>query len=354
MTEFLKEALEILIDIDVMDWIFPVLFIAGGLILGLIFEKIVLKKLEKLAEKTSWEADGFIVDALKGTGVLIFVTIGIYLAIVNIHVSIELKSILNKVLLVIIISVVTVVAARISVGFVDYYTKRMGGSFPSSSIFSSIAYVLILVMGVLVILQSLGVSIAPLLTAMGVGGLAAALALQDTLANIFSGIHIIASGKVKPGDYIKLSSGEEGYVFDITWRNTTIRALRNNMIIVPNQKLSSSIITNYNQPWGEMSVLVAVGVSYDSDLTFVEKVTIEVAKKTLEEVEGGVPEYNPVIRYNSFGDSSINFNVILRADKYENQYKLRHEFIKRLHARYNKEGIEIPFPITTIQIPTNQ
>ena len=354
MAEILKEALEILMDIDVMDWILPVLFIVGGVIFGLIFEKIALRKLEKLAEKSPWEADDFIIKAFKGTGILIFVSIGVYLAIVNIHVSEAVKSILNKVLLVIIVSVITVVAARISVGFVDFYTKKMGGSFPSSSIFNNIAYVIILAIGALIILQSLGISISPLLTAMGVGGLAAALALQDTLSNIFSGIHIIASGKVKPGDYIKLSSGEEGYVADITWRNTTIRALKNNMIIVPNQKLSSSVITNYDQPWGEMSVLVAVGVSYDSDLAFVEKVTIEVAKKTLEEVEGGVPEYSPVIRYNSFGDSSINFNVILRADKYESQYRLKHEFIKRLHARYNNEGIEIPFPITTIQIPTNQ
>lgn len=348
----MDEIKKILDVINIVDWIIPFLFIFGGLIIGLFFEKIVLKKIERILEKTSLETDHFVIKAFKGVSILIFVTIGIYLAIVKIHTSEKIKAVLDKALLVIIIFVITIVAARISVGFVDYYTKKIGKDFPSSSIFTNITYVVIFLIGFLIILQSLGVSIAPLLTALGVGGLAAALALQDTLSNIFSGIHIIASGKVKPGDYIQLSSGEEGYVHDVTWRNTTIKALRNNMIIVPNLKLSSTIITNYNHPESEMSVLVEVGVSYDSDLAFVEKVTIEVAKDTLDEVEGGVSHFEPLIRYNSFGDSSINFNVILRVNSYEDQYRLKHEFIKRLHVRYGKEGIEIPFPITTINIPT--
>jgi small-conductance mechanosensitive channel len=94
-----------------------------------------------------------------------------------------------------------------------------------------------------------------------------------------------------------------------------------------------------------------VGVSYDSDLSFVEKVTVEAAKETLVEFDGGVSDYEPVIRYNAFDDSSINFNVVLRTTRYEEQYRLKHEFIKKLHVRYKKEGIEIPFPITTIDIP---
>lgn len=342
---------KILDAISIIDWILPFIFIFGGLIIGLIFEKIILRKVEKVVKKTSLEMDNFIINAFKGMSILIFVTIGIYLAVVKIHVNDNVRNVLDKALLVIIILVVTIVTARISVGFIDFYTKRLGKDFPSSSIFRNITYIVVFIVGILIILQSLGVSITPLLTALGVGGLAAALALQDTLANVFSGIHIIASGKVKPGDYIMLSSGEEGYVYDITWRNTSIRALRNNMIIVPNSKISSTIITNYNHPESEMSVLVGVGVSYDSDLAFVEKVTIEVAKEILEEFDGGVSDYEPLVRYNAFDDSSINFNVILRAKRYEDQYRLKHEFIKRLHVRYNKEGIEIPFPITTINVP---
>lgn len=147
---------------------------------------------------------------------------------------------------------------------------------------------------------------------------------------------------------MELDSGERGYVTDIAWRNTTIRALPNNMIIVPNSKMASAIITNYCQPEKEMSVLIQVGVSYNSDLEKVENVTIEVAKEVMREIEGGISEFEPFIRYHTFGDSSIDFTMILRTREFVNQYVIKHEFIKRLHKRYKKEGIDIPFPIRTV------
>ena len=324
------------------------LIMIGSIVLGIIFEKVVLQRLEKTASKTEMEADDFIIKSFKNMTLLFFIIAGFYLSLIYLPLTEGTVAFIRKVLMVILILSMTIVAARISVGFIEIYTKRIGGAFPSTSIFTNLTYVLVLVIGILIVLQSIGVSIAPLLTALGVGGLAAALALQDTLSNIFSGIHIIASGKVKPGDFIMLESGETGYVTDITWRNTVIRAISNNMIIVPNSKLSSNIITNYNQPYSWMSVLIPVGVSYDSDLERVEEITLEVARSVMKEVEGGLPDYEPLIRYNAFADSSINFNVVIRAHEYTNQFLLRHEFIKRLHARYNKEGIDIPFPITTI------
>lgn len=248
----------------------------------------------------------------------------------------------------IIIFSITLVTAKMAAGFVKIYAERAKGAFPSTTIFSNITRVLIFVVGFLVILQTLGVSITPMLTALGVGGLAVALALQDTLSNLFAGIHIIAAGKVKLGDYVKLESGEEGYVTDISWRDTTIRALPNNIIIIPNSKLASAILTNYYLSQSEMSVIIQVGVSYDSDLAQVEKVTIEVGKEVLKSVEGGVSEWQPFIRYHTFDDFSINFSVILRAKEFVSQYLIKHEFVKKLHERYKQEGIEIPFPIRTV------
>ena len=173
--------------------------------------------------------------------------------------------------------------------------------------------------------------------------------LQETLANFFAGIVIILSKQLRPGDFVGLSSGEQGYVEDITWRITTIRSLMNNMVIIPNHLLSSSIVTNYYQPEQQMSVLVNVGVSYDSDLDHVDKVTTEVATKVMTEVEGGIPEEEPFIRFNNFGESSIDFTVIMQTNEVVNQYIIKHEFIKCLHRRYGEEGIQIPFPIRTIR-----
>jgi small-conductance mechanosensitive channel len=117
------------------------------------------------------------------------------------------------------------------------------------------------------------------LTALGVGGLAVALALQDTLSNLFAGIHIISTRLVLPNDYIRLSTGEEGFCKDINWRNTIIRTMANNENIIPNSVLSSSILTNFSRPEQEINISIPVSVSYESDLSQVEEVCIAVAKK---------------------------------------------------------------------------
>jgi small-conductance mechanosensitive channel len=119
-------------------------------------------------------------------------------------------------------------------------------------------------------------------------------------------------------------------------------------VLIPNAKLTQANITNYYLPDKDLAVLVNLGVHYNSDLKKVEQVTCEVGKEVMREVTGGVPEFDPFIRYNSFGDSSIHFTVILRAKEYVDQYLIKHEFIKRLHQRYAKEGIVIPYPIRAV------
>jgi small-conductance mechanosensitive channel len=329
-------------------WIVAAIYIIGGLVVGFVFEKIVLAKLKRLAKKTKWEGDIVIINSLRGLVIIWLLIAGIYGAILSLPMSPSLLIHLKKILLVIVIISGTMALGKMMAGFVSIYVQREDVPLPSTSIFRNLTKLLVFLIGILIILHSLGISITPILTALGVGGLAAALALQPTLANLFSGLQIIAAKQLHPGDYVKLDSGEEGYVTDITWRNTTIRALPNNMIIVPNSKLASTIFTNYYQPQQETGVLIQVGVSYDSDLRKVEKATIDVGKEVMKEVEGGVPEFEPFIRYHTFDDSSINFTVILRATEYTSQYLIKHEFVKRLHERYNKEGIVIPFPIRTV------
>ncbi|MHB1313278.1 MAG: mechanosensitive ion channel family protein [Gemmatimonadaceae bacterium] len=226
--------------------------------------------------------------------------------------------------------------------------RTADANLPSVNLIPNLARAGVLIVGVLVMLQQLDIKITPILAALGVGGLAVGLALQDTLVNLFAGIQLLLSRQVRVGDFIRLSSGEEGYVTDITWRYTTIRQLPNNYTIVPNAKLSSAVTSNFTMPDPEQAVLVQVGVSYDSDLEQVERVTIDVARDVMRTVEGAVVTHEPFIRYHTFAESSINFSVILRGLEYTAQYLITHEFIKRLHARYRHEGIEIPFPIRTV------
>jgi len=322
-------------------------FIIGGLVIGIIVEKIILVKLKKFAMRTSWEGDELIIAAIRGVAILWCALAGIYAALLNLPFQPNILTIAQKIILVVIIISGTTVIAKITVGLINLHSKKTA-ALPSASLFVNITRILIFTIGVLIILQSIGISITPLLTALGIGGLAVALALQPTLSNLFAGLQIIISKQVEVGDYVQLDSGQKGYVTDVSWRNTKIRELPNNLIVVPNSKLADSIVTNFHQPQKEMSVIVQCGVSYDSDLDNVEKITIDVAKKILHKIQGGQTEFEPFIRYHTFGDSSIDFSIILRVKEFVNKYLIEHEFIKALHKRYKKEGINIPFPIRTV------
>ena len=328
-------------------FIINIVYIVGSLCLGILIENILLKKILPLTAKTKWKSDDIIVSSLRGLVLFWFGITGIYFASKKYNNSL-ISAIIDKALLPAIIISISLFIARIVIRFIKINSYASGAIIPATSIIINITRITIFTIGGIIILQTLGISVAPMLTALGVGGLAVALALQDTLSNLFSGIQIIASKQIKKNDYIRLDSGEEGYVEDISWKNTSIRMLSNNLIIIPNSKLSSIILTNYNLPNLEVAVLIEIGVSYDSDLEKVEEVTIQAAREILEKTEGGVKTFDPFIRYHSFNDSSIGFTVILRAQQFVNQYLIKHEFIKYLHTKYMEYDIEIPFPIRSL------
>jgi len=213
---------------------------------------------------------------------------------------------------------------------------------------------LVIGLALLTVLERLGVSITPLLASLGVGSLAVALGLQDTLKNLFAGIYMVADKPIEAGQFVKLESGEEGYVVRLGWRSTWIRMLSNNVVVIPNSRLAESVITNYSLPEGELAVLVNVGVHYGSDLNKVESVTTEVAREVQRTVEGAVRDFEPFIRHHTFADCSINFTVIMRAQEFVASYLIKHELIKRLTIRYRSEGIVIPYPIRTLELPREQ
>jgi len=326
----------------------PVSIFLITLICGFIIRKIMFARLNRWSKHTKTQVDDIIIDSIKGQFIIWFLMLGIYFGLESSKLPENLVHIIDKLLLVLGIFSITFVLANISAKLVSVYSRKIETTLPVTSLIQNISRILIFIIGILVILHSLGISITPILATLGVGGLAGALALQDTFSNLFSGFHIIIAKQIRVGDYIKLDTGEEGYVTDITWRTTKIKMLPNNVVLVPNEKLTKAIVTNYYLPDKEMAVLVNLGVHYKSDLKKVEKITCEVAREVIKEVPGGVPEFEPFIRYGAFGDFSINFTVILRAKEFVDQYLIKHEFIKRLHERYAKEGIVVPYPIRAI------
>lgn len=331
------------------DLIVAGIALAAGLVAAFL-ARMLLRWLGRHAGRTRWGGDDVIVDALRTVVPWAAIAGGAAAAAAVLPLTRTVQHNVNQALSVLLIVAVTVTAARVIAGLVRTLTQSRSGVAGSATIFVNITRVVVLAMGFLVVLQTLGISVAPLLTALGVGGLAVALALQDTLANLFAGVHILASKTVQPGDYIRLSSGEEGYVVDINWRQTTVRQLSNNLVVIPNGQLAKTNMINYTRPEQQLTVLVQVGVGYDSDLEHVEKVTAEVVAEVMTDITGAVPDHEPAIRFHTFGDSRIGFTVILGVGEFSDQYRVKHEFIKRLHKRYRAEGIRIPAPTRTVAL----
>ncbi len=326
--------------------------LGGAFLIGWILKQFLFPLLARFTKRTRWKSDEIIVEQVRGW-VIFWFMLGAIMYILpilsDVYPAIDKRVILiTRIIGTLYIFSVTWVIAHIIAGLLEIRSKQDNTILPSTSILGNIVKAMIYVIGFILILQTFGVAIAPLVTALGVGGIAVALALQPTLSNLFSGLQIIASGKMNIGDFVQIENGKRGIIHDITWRNTVLKTAENNLIILPNSKMSDSIVENFFLSDKEITFNVTLGVSYDSDLEHVEKVSIDVAKEVLNNHQMGINEFEPFVRFFNFGDSSIQLSIFLRVKEYADQFLIISDFIKALHQRYNKEKIEIPFPIRTL------
>jgi len=326
----------------------PLIIIIGAVFLGWIFKKFIRGYLEKLAKRTSFKLDDLLLESIEKQIILWLGLAAIYyITITNLFLQQYSANIIKAIVFILIVSI-SFATSNFLIGMVNVWSAKQKRSLPSTKIFINLIRALVITIGILVALDFIGVSITPMLTALGVGGLAISLALKDTLSDVFAGLHILLSKKVVPGDFIELESGQKGDITNITWRNSTIIERTNNVFIVPNSVLSSGIIKNYDTIDRTFTAKMTLGVGYESDLSFVEKVTIDVAKDVVKNIKEHVIDFTPIVRFYEFGDSSINIKVFFKVYRYGDQWAIFHKFIKQLLVRYNEEGINIPFPIRTL------
>jgi small-conductance mechanosensitive channel len=335
---------------QLMAWLIPIAVVVGTTAIGWIAERLAIRWVKGIAGHGDPARELAIKRTLRGHITFWGLLLGLSLIFSTIspYLPPTLRDWYPKALTALFILSLTFMLARMAVALIR--VSAASASRPVVSLISNIAWFITLVIGFMLVLSTLQIDIAPWLATLGLAGLAVSLSLQATLTDLISGMLLLGTRQIEIGNYVKLSSGEEGYIADINWRNTTIRQLGNNQIIVPNSKMTQSSVTNYHTPQPNISVPVNVGVSYSSDLDHVEQVTIEVAQDVMQTVKGGVPDFEPFIRYNNLGDFSVQFTVIMQGLEFTDQYLIKHEFIKRLFARYKQEGISIPFPIQTVRL----
>jgi small-conductance mechanosensitive channel len=331
-------------------WLVGIGLVAGTWAIGWLFRRFALGRLAQLVRRTPTDLDEMLLDAVRPHVPVWFLLGGLVVGSRYVEPDAARLAIVDKVSVAAIVLSLTLAAASFLGRLVARRAASWPDTLPSTTLVQNAVRLVVVGLGVLIVLSDLGIAITPLLTALGVGSLAVALALQPTLSNLFAGFYISLARQIRVGDYVELETGQQGYVVDIGWRSTQIRELPNNVVVVPNARVAEIIVKNYALPVTEQSALVQVGVSYASDLEKVERVTIEVAREVQRTVAGAQPDFEPFIRFHTFGDSSIGFSVILRVKEFTDRYLVTHEFVKRLHARYAAEGIEIPFPQRVVHL----
>ncbi len=207
-------------------------------------------------------------------------------------------------------------------------------------------------LAVIIVLENLGISLTAVWTTLGVGSVAVALALQETLSNFFAGLYLLADRPINPGDYVKVDTGQEGYVMRVGWRSSTLRTLPNNVVVIPNSTLAKAVITNYSAPELRMSLGIPVSVAYGTDPVKVEKVLLEVVGEAGRQgLSGLVTDPKPHVRLiPGFGASSLDFTLTVQVRQFAEQFYVQSELRKLILARFEREGIQMPFPTQSILV----
>lgn len=317
-------------------------WLVGGIIAGLVLDMIMRGTVTRMGRKPGLRTLSQVLASLRWLPTSLGLLFGAGMAARQLGLDEALLAGVNTGLRIATIVVVSAFTARAGGRLVRMVTSREDVPLPSGSIFVNLVRGTVWVLGVVWVLATAGISVAPLLTALGIGGLAVGLALQPTLENLFSGIQLIASGQIKPGDFIRLDSGDEGTVLDVTWRNTAVQRVSNDVIVVPNSVLARSSVTNFSAGDSEFVLTIPVSFASAGDPDLIERVAREVAAEVIAACPEAVPDQEPGASFAELTPPAAVLNVFICCRSYRERVPVRHEFIRRLATRFAEEGIEAP------------
>lgn len=321
--------------------IFIGFFIISKLIV-FISEKVILQ----FTKKTKTKVDDLIVERTNGPVSLLLIFIGARLALIALGLEEAFHNIIGNV----ISSFIIIIAVFIGVRIVDILIDEWGRKYASKTKSTiddhivnivhkstKVAYFIIVL---LMILNTWGIKIGPLLASLGIAGIAVAFALQSTLGNIFGGISMILDKNIEVGDVIILDPETKGTVLDIGLRSTKMRTFDNEVVIIPNGKLSDSKIQNIAQPEPPSRVVIPFGVAYGSKIDKVKKVVL----KEIAKIEGLQKEPEPMVRFLEMSDSALLFKAYFYVDHYSKRFPAIDQANTLIYNALKKNKISIPFP----------
>ncbi len=306
-------------------------------LVALAIRQIAIRVLTRRSKKEGHRGWGLFLRDVRGPSLLWCFAAGLAIAIHNSHAPASFDFWAQKGLVVFLIASTGLVSANLAVQAVAVYGERK--SLRIAGLSRTLINLFIFSIVLLMILSEFNVKITPVLTALGVGGLAVALALQDSLANFFAGIHILIEEPIRVGDFIHLSNQEEGTVRDIGWRTTRIETSSSSMIVIPNKNIAANNLTNLSLPDGCVSCEVAILTSHDVDPDRIAAIALDVAAQTERVLEDPAPVvlFDPGVL-----QTHLQLKLVVRVATVFDRGPVQSRIRAELYRRFRAEGIEPP------------
>ena len=311
-----------------------------ALLLGLLLRFAVLPLMVRASAKNDWPIDDIITARLRDRALPWSILAGLLAAFPDLPWKARSIAAGEKITAAALALSVTLTLMRIVSEIVGRNQSPTGGG---TTLIKWIINSLLLLLGVGAILGLFGVSVFPALTALGVGGLAVALAFQDTLANVFAGVNLSASRQIRVGDFVSVDTNKmEGFVADIGWRTTTLRTLDDLLIYIPNKRLAEAMMTNFSRPDPSMWIEVALRVGLEVDPEAIEAILLDEVRLARAELPGLRAE-PPALRFR-VGEWALEIRMFVPIRNFVDRNPLTTVMVKRVLVRMRREGLTIPVP----------
>ena len=283
--------------------------------------------------------------------------IGLKSTVINTHPYLAIfTKILDVLLFLYFVFTLVIISFKLTVVLLDWYSESIDGGENrnlSGSLFpliKKVVKVIIFLIAVVAVLSKFNVNISGLLVSLGVGSLAVALAAQETLSNMISGFAIMIDRPFRIGDRIRYADNKTGDVIEIGIRSTKILDFDHNIVVIPNNEIVKSHITNLTYPTSETRVVVEIGVAYGTDIQRAKNLLLDIVKNDADILKETPPEVYLI----NFADSSVVLRLTCRTNNYKNVFEIQCRTREKIYEIFRRENIEIPFPqrIITINSPS--
>lgn len=310
--------------------LWPLVWIAAGALAGVLVYAMLLRPLRRLSAEHGWHALGQVISIIGGVVVLWGALLGLYLSLDHTRLSTRTEAFVDRTTGALFVLSLTWIAARLAAAWITSFSRRTDHRLFSVSLYSTIVQIAILAIGMLTVLSSLGIAITPILTTLGLGGLAVALALNDTLSNLFAGLQIVAARQIRVGDYVKFDFAE-GVVTDIHWHNTTIRSLQNTLVVIPNAKVNTLPFTNYSMCVSDLIVAVDANLPWKGSYETLESLALEAARGAVEQAAGKVESEKCTVALSAINETNVQLTAYLYIGHVDNRRRAVSVYLQRLH-----------------------